>query len=56
LRYAFYKNSGIYIQAENALNQRYRAVFEDTDLNNPYYLKGTPQQPLRIQVGLQMKF
>jgi outer membrane cobalamin receptor len=56
LRYAFYKNSAVYVQAENALNQRYRAVFEDIDFNNPYFLKGMPQQPLRIQLGLQMKF
>jgi len=52
--YKVYKESAFILTLNNALDQRYRSASVNTDLESPYYLKGIPQQPLRIQVGLQI--
>lgn len=54
-RFAFYKENVFFVNLQNALNVKYFTPSMDINLENPYYLRGAPQQPIRISLGLQLK-
>jgi outer membrane cobalamin receptor len=56
IRYNVYKESWLFINIFNALDQRYRNISLNIDKNSPYYFAGMPQQPIRISTGIQIKF
>jgi outer membrane cobalamin receptor len=56
LRYQFYKQSSVFINVFNALNQQYRVSNFTGNKENPTHgFFGAPQMPLRIQGGFQLK-
>jgi outer membrane receptor for ferrienterochelin and colicin len=57
-RYEFSKRFAVFANVTNALNQRYRAVGFNMDLNRQTteLLHGQPQDPLRIAGGLNLTF
>lgn len=56
LRYQFYKQSSVFINVFNALNQKYRVSNFSGNKENPSHaFFGAPQMPLRVQGGFQIK-
>lgn len=58
VRYAVKKGISVFANVANALDQRYRSVGFNMDLNNPNteFLYGQPQDPARIMAGLSLAF
>lgn len=56
IRYNVYKESWLFINVFNALDQRYRNISLNINKDSPYYFAGMPQQPMRISAGIQVKF
>lgn len=55
LRYRFYKKSAVFLSAYNLLDLRYRVSNSgDIQDSSNIYLTGSPQLPLRVQLGLQV--
>ncbi|TAE13562.1 MAG: hypothetical protein EAZ95_11005 [Bacteroidetes bacterium] len=56
LRFNIYKQNFIFINIQNALNNRYVGAGTSTNLDDAYFLQGVPQQPIRLSGGAQFKF
>jgi outer membrane receptor protein involved in Fe transport len=58
VRYNFSAQSSVFVNVSNALNQHYRAVSFNMDLDkkptDTYY--GNPQDPLRVMAGINFSF
>lgn len=58
MRYAVKKGVSCFANVSNALNQRYRSVGFNMDLNNPNtdLVYGQPQDPARVMAGISLAF
>jgi len=56
LRYEVYKQSAFFITIRNLTNQKYRAANENANKYSPYSFFGSPQDPLRFEVGLNLRW
>jgi outer membrane receptor protein involved in Fe transport len=56
LRYEVYKQNAIFINIRNLSNQMYRVANENANKYSPYAFFGVPQDPLRFEMGVNVRW
>jgi len=56
LRYEVYKENAFFITIRNLTNQKYRVANDNANKYSPYAFFGAPQDPLRFEAGLNLRW
>jgi iron complex outermembrane receptor protein len=56
LRYEIYKQNAVFINIRNLTNQKYRVANENANKYSPYAFFGVPQDPLRFEAGINLRW